>query len=38
MKSLREQISRLPSGYSVEDQEARDSIREAAEMLRKYKD
>ncbi len=38
MKSLREQISQLPSGYSVEDQEARDSIREAAEMLRKYKD
>ncbi len=37
-KSLRVQISKLPSAHSIEDQEAHDSIREAAEMLRKYKD
>ena len=37
-RSLRDQISKLPSAHSIEDQEVHDSIREAAEMLRKYKD
>ncbi len=34
-KSLREEISKLPTGYNIRDQEARDSIHEAAELLRR---
>ena len=35
-QSLKEQLARLPTGFDIKDQEARDSIHEAASLLLKH--
>ncbi len=36
-KEIQEKIAEFPTGYDVQDQEAQDSIRMAAELLKKHK-